>query len=71
MFDRFNLWVGSLIARTQDLKDEGGQTFVEYALVLVLVAVAVVTLGAFTGLAGDIGDAITKVKNAVDPAPAA
>jgi hypothetical protein len=29
MFDRFNLWVGSLNARTQDLKNESGQTFVE------------------------------------------
>jgi Flp pilus assembly pilin Flp len=61
MIDRFNAWVGSLIARTQNLKDESGQTFVEYALVLVLVAVAVVTVGAFTGLAGEIKAAIDKV----------
>ena len=32
--DRFNVWVGSLLARSQDLKKDEGQTFVEYALVL-------------------------------------
>jgi Flp pilus assembly pilin Flp len=65
MFDRFNVWVGSFIARTQDLKDESGQTFVEYALVLVLVAVAVVTIGAFTGLSGEIAGALDKVEAAL------
>jgi Flp pilus assembly pilin Flp len=65
MFDRFNAWVGSLIAHTQNLKDESGQTFVEYALVLVLVAVAVVTIGAFTGLSGEIAGALDKVEAAL------
>jgi Flp pilus assembly pilin Flp len=65
MFDRFNAWVGSLYVRSQDLKDESGQTFVEYALVLVLVAVAVVTIGAFTGLSGEIGAALDRVEAAI------
>jgi len=58
MFNRFYAWATALIAES---KDESGQTFVEYALVLVLVAVAVVTIGAFTGLAGAIQGAIQSV----------
>ena len=38
MMDRFNVWVGSLYTRSLDIKKDEGQTFVEYALVLVLVA---------------------------------
>ena len=35
MMDRFNVWVGSLYTRSLDIKKDEGQTFVEYALVLV------------------------------------
>jgi Flp pilus assembly pilin Flp len=65
--DRFNVWVGSLFVRAQDinLKKDEGQTFVEYSLILVLVAVAVVSLAAFTGLAGEIKGAMDKVGLAI------
>jgi Flp pilus assembly pilin Flp len=71
MFDRFNLWVGSLIARTQDLKNESGQTFVEYALVLSVIVVGVLLLATWTGLAGGIEGAIKAVtdKLPADPTP--
>jgi Flp pilus assembly pilin Flp len=63
MFDRFNAWVGSLYVRSHDLnlKRDEGQTFVEYALVLTLVAVAVVALAAWGGLVTAIKDALDNV----------
>jgi Flp pilus assembly pilin Flp len=61
MFDRFNAWVGSLYLRSHDLKKEDGQTFVEYAMVLTVVAVAVVVLAAWTDLGTAISDAIGNV----------
>jgi Flp pilus assembly pilin Flp len=64
MFDRFNAWVGSLIAGTQDLKNESGQTFVEYALVLAVIVVAVLLATTWTGLGTAIDGAITDVVNA-------
>ena len=38
MFDRFNAWATALVASA---KDESGQTFVEYALVLSVIVVGV------------------------------
>jgi Flp pilus assembly pilin Flp len=72
MLDRFNVWVGSLIARTQDLKNESGQTFVEYALVLSVIVVGILLLVTATGLGGAIADAMKEVVTAIknDPAPA-
>ena len=70
MLDRFNVWAGSLYARSQDLKKEEGQTFVEYALVLSVIVVAVLLAVTWTGLGTAIGAAITKVTNAINP-PAA
>jgi Flp pilus assembly pilin Flp len=67
MFDRFNLWVGSLIARTQDLKNESGQTFVEYALVLTVIVVGVLLAATWAGLTDAITNAIDVVKDAIDP----
>jgi Flp pilus assembly pilin Flp len=67
MFDRFNLWVGSLIARTQDLKNESGQTFVEYALILTVVVVGVLLAVTWTGLETAIEAALTKVNDAITP----
>jgi Flp pilus assembly pilin Flp len=67
MFDRFNVWVGSLIARSQDLKKEDGQTFVEYALVLAVVVVAVLLAVTWTGLGDALDAAITKISDAINP----
>jgi Flp pilus assembly pilin Flp len=62
MFDRFNLWVGSMIART---KREEGQAMVEYALILALVSIAgILTLG-FIG--GHVDDVLVKVDDALTP----
>jgi Flp pilus assembly pilin Flp len=59
MFDRFNAWVGSLIS------DESGQTFVEYALILSVVVVAVLLAVTWGGLGTAIQQAITQVSNAI------
>jgi Flp pilus assembly pilin Flp len=71
MFDRFNAWVGSLYVRSHDLKKEDGQTFVEYALVLSVIVVAVLLAATWTGLAGGIEGAIKAVtdKLPADPTP--
>ena len=66
MFDRFNLWVGMLVARTQDLKKEDGQTFVEYALVLSVIVVGVLLAATWTGLGTAIGNAVQTVIDAVN-----
>lgn len=55
----------ALVSRVPNTRDEKGQTFVEYALVLVLVAVAVSVLGAWTDLDTAIGDALKKVADAL------
>ncbi len=65
--DRFNVWVGSLVARSQDLKKDEGQTFVEYALVLSVIVVGVLLAATWTGLTGAISAAITDVVNAINP----
>jgi Flp pilus assembly pilin Flp len=65
MFDRFNAFLGSLLAGNVDLKKEDGQTFVEYALVLSVVVVALLLAFTMTGLGAAITAAITKVTNAV------
>ena len=62
--DRFNFWVGSLLARSQDLKKDEGQTFVEYALVLAVIVVGVLLAATWTGLTGAIQGAINDVTNA-------
>jgi Flp pilus assembly pilin Flp len=59
MFDRFNAWVGSL------LRADSGQTFVEYALILAVVVVAVLLAVTWGGLGGAIQTAITQVQNAI------
>jgi Flp pilus assembly pilin Flp len=72
MMDRFNVWVGSLYARSQSfsLKKDEGQTFVEYALVLSVIVVGVLLLATWAGLGTAISAAITKITNAINP-PAA
>jgi pilus assembly protein Flp/PilA len=63
MLDRFNIWVGTLVGRLEELKNEDGQAMVEYGLILALVSVvALVTLTAIgtnvDGVFKQIGDAI-------------
>jgi Flp pilus assembly pilin Flp len=65
--DRFNAWVGSLILRSQDLKKEDGQTFVEYALVLSAVVVAILFAVTWSGLADGLKAAIDDVEAALTP----
>ena len=55
----------ALASRAADAGDESGQTFVEYALVLVLVAVAVSVLAAWTNLDTAIGGALQNVANSL------
>ena len=62
--DRFNFWVGSLLARSQDLKKDEGQTFVEYSLVLAVIVVGVLLAATWGGLTTAIQGAITSVENA-------
>ena len=62
MFDRFNAWATALVLRS---KDESGQTFVEYALILSVVVVAVLLAVTWGGLGAAIQAAITQVSNAI------
>jgi Flp pilus assembly pilin Flp len=59
--DRFNAWVGALVARIENIKDEGGQTFVEYALVLAVIVVGVLLAATWLGLTTAIQGAIDDV----------
>lgn len=63
--DRFNAWVGALVARSENIKDESGQTFVEYALVLSVIVVGVLLAATWTGLTAAIDGAVTTVINAL------
>ena len=47
MFDRFIAWATALVL---EVKDERGQTFVEYALVLSVIVVGVLLATTWTGL---------------------
>jgi Flp pilus assembly pilin Flp len=65
MLDRFNVWVGALVARIENIKDEDGQTFVEYALVLSVIVVATLLAVTWSGLADGLKDSIADVKDAL------
>jgi pilus assembly protein Flp/PilA len=69
MFNRFNLWVGELVSRTQSLKArEDGQALVEYALILALISVGAITVLTLVGT--DVVAKLQAVANAlVPPAP--
>jgi len=69
MLDRLNVWVGALVARAQNLKNESGQTLVEYSLVLALVAVFVIA--ALIAIGGDVNTIFGKVQAAMDSAVSA
>ena len=62
MFDRFNTWATALLASS---KDESGQTFVEYALVLSVIVVGVLLAATWTGLTAAITGAINTVITAL------
>jgi Flp pilus assembly pilin Flp len=62
MMDRFYAWATALIAES---KNDEGQTFVEYALILAVVVVAVLLAVTWTGLGTAIQNAITQVSNAI------
>jgi len=62
MMDRFYAWATALVLNA---KDEEGQTFVEYALILAVVVVAVLLAVTWTGLGTAIQNAITQVSNAI------
>ena len=62
MMDRFYAWATALVL---EAKNEDGQTFVEYALVLSLIVVGVLLAISWTGLGSAIGTAIGKVATAV------
>jgi Flp pilus assembly pilin Flp len=64
MMNRFYAWATALIAES---KNEDGQTAVEYALMLAIVVVGLVTLSLWTNLDGAIGAAIQKVVDAINP----
>jgi len=49
--------------RLEGLASERGQAFVEYAILLVFIAIAATVLAAFTGLGGDIKTALTNIGN--------
>jgi pilus assembly protein Flp/PilA len=67
MSHRFNLWMGSLMGRVQQLKErEEGQAMVEYALILALVSV--VAIGVLTLIGTDVNAIFNKVKTTLDGA---
>jgi Flp pilus assembly pilin Flp len=61
MMDRFYAWATTLIAES---KNETGQTFVEYSLVLAVIVVGVLLAATWGGLTGAIQGAINDVTNA-------
>jgi Flp pilus assembly pilin Flp len=60
MFDRFNAWATALVL---NVKNEEGQTFVEYALVLAVIVVGILLAVTATGLGAAVAHAITVVAN--------
>jgi Flp pilus assembly pilin Flp len=62
MLDRLTAWATMLMGR---LDSDEGQTFVEYALILAVVVVAVLLAVTWTGLGTAIQNAITQVSNAI------
>jgi Flp pilus assembly pilin Flp len=64
MLDRLNAWATMLVGRIDGLKNESGQTFVEYSLVLAVIVVGVLLAATWTGLTGAIQGAIDAVVGA-------
>jgi Flp pilus assembly pilin Flp len=68
MMDRFYAWATALAYRIEELKNDEGQTFVEYALILSVVVVGVLLAVTWTGLGTAVGNAITQVSNKIGAA---
>jgi Flp pilus assembly pilin Flp len=68
MVQRFNLWTAIFAGRIEELKNEDGQTFVEYALILAVVVVGVLAGIVWTGLGTALGNAITVVSDKIGAA---
>jgi Flp pilus assembly pilin Flp len=72
MIDRANvllLTLMSVVSAGQDrLRREEGQTFVEYALVILLIGVAVGTLAAWGGLRDAISTAVDSIRDTISGA---
>jgi Flp pilus assembly pilin Flp len=66
MFDRFNTWATALLAGS---KDESGQTFVEYALVLSVLTVSVLIAAMAADLGGVVETAIGALETAIGGTP--
>jgi Flp pilus assembly pilin Flp len=62
MLDRFNTLLAAFYSGS--LRDEAGQTFVEYALVLAVIVVGVLLAATWLGLTAAIQGAIDSVINA-------
>ena len=61
---RFNLWIGSLVGRVQQLKErEDGQAMVEYALILGLVSV--VAIGVLTAIGTNVTAIYANIRDAL------
>jgi Flp pilus assembly pilin Flp len=64
--ERITLWTGELYLRLQKgIAREEGQTMAEYALILVLVAVA--AIGAFKLLGTNINSKVSSIASSVGP----
>jgi len=66
MADRFNIWVGTLVARIEELKKENGQAMVEYGLILALVSVAALVI--LQTLGTDVFNVFTNISTAIEGA---
>jgi Flp pilus assembly pilin Flp len=73
MIDRANVLLTELFsaasAGIDRLRREEGQTFVEYALVILLIAVAVGAVATWDPLQTAITDAVDKIKTTITDAP--
>jgi Flp pilus assembly pilin Flp len=64
--ERMTLWTAGLYLRLQHgIQREEGQTMAEYALILVLVAVA--AIGAFKLLGGNINSKVSSIATQIGP----
>ena len=67
MMDRFNVWVGSLFARSQDISFKNDRARLRRVpLVLSVIVVGVLVAVLMTGLGSALGNAIGKVTSAIN-----